>query len=180
MDLVVITPRTGFRRLAKSRGARSLLMLCWCSAAAAQSGAESAQRQNRPQSAVDPQRVGVLGFSAGAMTASPMAVSADGRERPSFVAPIYGPMNRILVPARCATAIHRLGAGRSVVRLDGRRSPRCLAGDPPTGGSSCLPIGSARLRIESLRHRARWMDRAFPQFAGTSSVYNEKKMNSCA
>lgn len=39
---------------------------------------------------IDPARVGIVGFSAGAHVAAEVGLSADARERASFVAPIYG------------------------------------------------------------------------------------------
>jgi acetyl esterase/lipase len=48
---------------------------------------------------VDPKRIGFLGFSAGAVVALQTALSNDQSERPDFVAPIYGPMDAVAVPA---------------------------------------------------------------------------------
>ncbi|TPV60792.1 alpha/beta hydrolase [Aestuariibacter sp. GS-14] len=47
---------------------------------------------------VDPQKVGFIGFSAGAMTTLSASV-AEASERPAFLGYIYGPMNAIDVPA---------------------------------------------------------------------------------
>lgn len=48
---------------------------------------------------VDPNRVGMLGFSAGAMTALGLVQrAADQETMPSFIAPIYGPMVEVEVP----------------------------------------------------------------------------------
>ncbi|HEX7855187.1 MAG TPA: alpha/beta hydrolase [Sphingobium sp.] len=47
---------------------------------------------------VDPARIGLLGFSAGAMTAM-LASTAAGADRPAFLGYIYGPMGARDVPA---------------------------------------------------------------------------------
>ena len=48
---------------------------------------------------VDPNRVGVVGFSAGAMLALRLSLSANQGDRPNFAAPIYPPMGAVNVPA---------------------------------------------------------------------------------
>jgi acetyl esterase/lipase len=48
---------------------------------------------------VDPRRVGMVGFSAGAMTTLSVALAPDVAARPDFIAPIYGPMGPLTVPA---------------------------------------------------------------------------------
>lgn len=48
---------------------------------------------------VDPNRIGFLGFSAGAVVALQTAPCEDESSRPAFVAPIYGPMDRVTVPS---------------------------------------------------------------------------------
>lgn len=48
---------------------------------------------------VDPARVGLLGFSAGAMTTLAVGLAEDKAARPDFIAPIYGPMGPAAVPA---------------------------------------------------------------------------------
>jgi acetyl esterase/lipase len=48
---------------------------------------------------VDPARVGVIGFSAGAMTALNAVRAADPRARPAWFGFIYGPMSRVDVAA---------------------------------------------------------------------------------
>jgi acetyl esterase/lipase len=47
---------------------------------------------------VDPARVGMIGFSAGAITALQAALAPDGG--PAFFGYIYGPMLRVVVPAQ--------------------------------------------------------------------------------
>lgn len=47
---------------------------------------------------VDPDRIGMAGFSAGAMTTLATTLSSP-EARPAFIAPIYGPMSAVEVPA---------------------------------------------------------------------------------
>lgn len=47
---------------------------------------------------VDPARVGIIGFSAGAMTALQSVLTGQGAARPAFVGYIYGPMLPVEVP----------------------------------------------------------------------------------
>lgn len=64
--------------------------------------AEAAMRLIRAKAAdwhVDPKRVGMIGFSAGAITTVALGVSAPPDARPDFIAPIYGWMKAIDVPA---------------------------------------------------------------------------------
>lgn len=66
--------------------------------------------------AIDPQRVGFLGFSAGANTVLRLVQAEAAGNQPDFVARIYGSMNRIVVPANAPpmfvarAADDRLGA----------------------------------------------------------------------
>ena len=48
---------------------------------------------------VDPKRVGMLGFSAGAMTTMNAALTNDASRRPDFIGYVYGPMDSVAVPA---------------------------------------------------------------------------------
>ena len=48
---------------------------------------------------IDPARVGIIGFSAGAMTARRVALDPPLAERPDFVGYIYGPQEAEVVPA---------------------------------------------------------------------------------
>lgn len=48
---------------------------------------------------VDPSRVGMLGFSAGAIVTLAVTLKATPETMPTFIAPIYGPMNALSVPA---------------------------------------------------------------------------------
>ena len=48
---------------------------------------------------IDPARIGMMGFSAGAMAARDVVLAADPAARPDFFANIYGPMREVKVPA---------------------------------------------------------------------------------
>lgn len=48
---------------------------------------------------VDPTRVGMLGFSAGAITTLQLVLHTSPATMPAFIAPIYGPMDEVTVPA---------------------------------------------------------------------------------
>lgn len=56
-------------------------------------------RSNAAKWGIDPARVGIIGFSAGAMTARRVAIDAPPAERPNFVGYIYGPQDAEAVPA---------------------------------------------------------------------------------
>ena len=56
-------------------------------------------RARASQWGVDPKRVGMLGFSAGAMTTLAVTLQSRPQEMPAFVAPIYGPMQKVKAPA---------------------------------------------------------------------------------
>lgn len=48
---------------------------------------------------VDPARVGMIGFSAGAMTTLQSVLAGEGAARPAFLGYIYGPITPVVVPA---------------------------------------------------------------------------------
>lgn len=56
-------------------------------------------RSNAARWGVDPGRVGIIGFSAGAMTSRRVALDPDAAARPAFVGYIYGPQDAETVPA---------------------------------------------------------------------------------
>jgi acetyl esterase/lipase len=56
-------------------------------------------RANAARWNIDPQRVGMMGFSAGAMTTMNTAVAAKATEKPAFIGYIYGPMYPAEIPA---------------------------------------------------------------------------------
>jgi acetyl esterase/lipase len=55
-------------------------------------------RANAARWGVDPKRIGMVGFSAGAMTVLQVALKNAPDARPDFIAPIYGPMMSVEVP----------------------------------------------------------------------------------
>lgn len=55
-------------------------------------------RANAAKWHIDPARVGIIGFSAGAMTSRRVALDADAVARPAFVGYIYGPQDPETVP----------------------------------------------------------------------------------
>jgi acetyl esterase/lipase len=59
---------------------------------------------------VDPDRVGMIGFSAGAMTALGVTLADKPDARPAFVGLIYGPMSPVTVPAAAPPLFAALAA----------------------------------------------------------------------
>ena len=49
---------------------------------------------------IDPARVGMIGFSAGAMTTLQAVLTGAPADRPAFIGYIYGPMDAVTVPDR--------------------------------------------------------------------------------
>jgi acetyl esterase/lipase len=49
---------------------------------------------------IDPKRVGMLGFSAGAMTTMATVLANEPDAKPDFIAPIYGPMMAVAPPPK--------------------------------------------------------------------------------
>jgi acetyl esterase/lipase len=57
-------------------------------------------RRRAAEWGVKPDRIGMLGFSAGAMITTGVATDHDAESRPNFAAPIYGPVfGKVAVPA---------------------------------------------------------------------------------
>ena len=56
-------------------------------------------RANAAKYGIDPARVGMMGFSAGAMTTRRVGLDADTPSRPAFLGYIYGPQDAEAVPA---------------------------------------------------------------------------------
>ncbi|MEO6248136.1 MAG: alpha/beta hydrolase [Sphingomicrobium sp.] len=73
---------------------------------------------------IDPKRVGMLGFSAGAITTMNATLGADDARRPDFIGYVYGPMSAMAVPANAppmfaALAMDdRLFGGRGSALID--------------------------------------------------------------
>lgn len=55
-------------------------------------------RSNAARWGIDPRRVGLLGFSAGARTVMEATLANAPDARPDFIAPIYGPMAAVIPP----------------------------------------------------------------------------------
>lgn len=55
-------------------------------------------RANAAKWGVDPRRVGMMGFSAGAFTTLSVTLADDAAATPAFIAPIYGPLDAVTVP----------------------------------------------------------------------------------
>ena len=56
-------------------------------------------RANASRWKIDPRRVGMIGFSAGAAATLSAVLSAEPGQGPDFIGLIYGPMNRVQVPS---------------------------------------------------------------------------------
>ena len=56
-------------------------------------------RANAKRWGVDPARLGMMGFSAGAMTALNASLAPNAADRPAYVALVYPPMKPVAVPA---------------------------------------------------------------------------------
>ena len=71
-------------------------------------------RQHAAEWGVSPDRVGFMGFSAGAMVTSGALLQAEAAARPNFAALIYGGPFGVMpaIPAKPATHFHGVGAGR--------------------------------------------------------------------
>lgn len=75
--------------------------------------AQAALRLVRARAAewkVDPDRIGMIGFSAGAMTALDATLANDPAAGPAFTGAIYPPMNKVSVPAEAAPLFVALAA----------------------------------------------------------------------
>lgn len=91
-----------FGSFAKAAAGKSAECNSGTEAVGALKDAETAVRLVRARAkewGVDPHRVGFVGFSAGAMLAERVALVRDSSVRPDFVAPIYGPLQALQVPA---------------------------------------------------------------------------------
>lgn len=86
-------------QIAASRGEGRRFSQPWLPAVADARQAIRYVRRNASKLGVDPNRVGVLGFSAGAITGLQLAIAQEQGDRPSFAALIYGPLAPVNVPA---------------------------------------------------------------------------------
>lgn len=68
---------------------------------------------------IDPARVGIIGFSAGAMTARRVAIDAPAAERPNFVGYIYGPQDAEAVPADAPPLFNAIALNDSLFPSNG-------------------------------------------------------------
>ena len=128
-------------------------------------------RQQAEKWGINPKRVGIMGFSAGAVVATRIGVRHDADSRPDFVGAIYGaPMQEFTVPADApplfvlfakddgigvqATELHKkwkdAGKPAELVTLRERRS---------------------RLRNEQTRPTDRRLDRAVLEMAGCARYW---------
>jgi acetyl esterase/lipase len=62
-------------------------------------------RQRADELGIRPDRIGILGFSAGGMVAAASAMSSDPACRPRFAAVIYGGPQQVVEPARDGPAL---------------------------------------------------------------------------
>jgi acetyl esterase/lipase len=79
-------------------------------------------RANARDWGVDPRRIGVVGFSAGALLTLSLATSADAAIRPDFAAPIYGALRPGLAPGADAPPLF-IAAASDDQLLPGRSLP---------------------------------------------------------
>lgn len=68
---------------------------------------------------IDPARVGMIGFSAGAMTTLNAALEGQGDARPAFIGYIYGPMTAITVPADAPPMFNAIAMDDSLFKKQG-------------------------------------------------------------
>lgn len=71
-------------------------------------------RANAAKYGVDPARVGMMGFSAGAMTTRRVGLDADTPERPAFLGYIYGPQDAEPVPANAPPMFNAIALNDSL------------------------------------------------------------------
>jgi acetyl esterase/lipase len=67
---------------------------------------------------IDPKRVGMVGFSAGAMTVLQVALKNAADARPDFIAPIYGPVDSVTVPANAPAMFFARAADDPLIPLN--------------------------------------------------------------
>ena len=121
-----------------------------------------------------PDRIGILGFSAGGHVAAAVALHHTPESRPDFVAPIYAGMwEAVRRAGRRAADVPRARLGRRARRADRRRVAQALhrvvARGPP-GRAARLRHRRPRLRHAPARPADRRLDRPLPRVAGAAGV----------
>ena len=94
-------------------------------------------RANSTKWAIDPTRVGMIGFSAGAMTTMDTVLKASAADRPDFFGYIYGPMDSVT-----ATSLYGPAEG---FKVPGNAAPMFVAlamNDPAFGGKGFALVDS--------------------------------------
>lgn len=76
-------------------------------------------RANAAKWGVDAKRVGVMGFSAGAMTSLSIALDADASARPAFVGYVYGPQDSVSIPADAPPLFDAIALNDPLFRWNG-------------------------------------------------------------
>jgi len=75
-------------------------------------------RRRAAEWGIDPQHIGMVGFSAGAMTVLQVALKNAADARPDFIAPIYGPMDAVKVPPNAPALFVARAADDPLIGLD--------------------------------------------------------------
>lgn len=75
-------------------------------------------RTNAEKWHVDPDRIGMIGFSAGAMLTMATALKGDGEAKPAFIGNIYGPLSAVDVPADAPPLFAAIAADDPLFRID--------------------------------------------------------------
>jgi acetyl esterase/lipase len=86
------------QQMRKSRNPPRRFSLAWPAATEDAAQAIRYVRMNAGRWGLQPDRIGFVGFSAGAITALEFTVAAEPANRPSFVGMIYGPMHSREIP----------------------------------------------------------------------------------
>lgn len=76
-------------------------------------------RENAARYGVDPQRVGMMGFSAGAFLTLSTTLKGPSEARPAFIAPVYGRQSAVVVPAGAPPMYLVLAADDPLFARDG-------------------------------------------------------------
>jgi acetyl esterase/lipase len=76
-------------------------------------------RANAAKWGLDPQRVGMIGFSAGAITTLQVVLNASESDRPDFIGYIYGPMQAVAAPQGAPPAFMAIAADDVLFKAEG-------------------------------------------------------------